>query len=230
MNNIIKYVTSDTAVILATGSSVNLITNEQWDKLKTFDMWGINNWIYHPSIVPKFYHMEIRYDEVLMRSRIAEKWELYKNVLWLVQRGRANITSCIDHPNEARILSYESVKSQNKAYGVTSLSQFVRYHNSSVTLVLDILYKIGYKHIIMAGIDLYNSKYFWSNGDTQYGKVHINYNKQGDGKTIEDVHQVYVIKDFILEMNEKFMKPAGREMFILNTDTALHPGLRLYEC
>ena len=74
VKELIHYKSSTTAVFLGSGRSINFIAPEGWEKIKGCDIWTVNNWIYHPFIVPDFYHIEVKhYNYKLMQRRIREK-------------------------------------------------------------------------------------------------------------------------------------------------------------
>ena len=50
---------SDQAVFLGCGPSINDITDEQWGKIDSMDVWTSNNWYIH-DVVPDFYHLEVK--------------------------------------------------------------------------------------------------------------------------------------------------------------------------
>ena len=90
---IVKHKGSDTAVFLGCGSSINNITQEQWNKIKQFDTWSTNNWAYH-SFVPKFYHLEMRKPNTPARKlhiQLIQKkmeHEAYNNTVFVINRDR----------------------------------------------------------------------------------------------------------------------------------------------
>lgn len=94
--------------------------------------------------------------------------------------------------------------------------------------MLDILYKFGYNKIILCGVDLLNSKYFWTNGDPKiYGEVHCNWNKEDTGNKINDPHKTHNVSGFIIYLNN-LMKNQDKEIFIINEKTKLYPDLMIF--
>jgi hypothetical protein len=234
LSDVQNNIKSNTAVILGTGSSINLITDTQWEQLKKFDLWAVNNWIYHPFIVPNFYHIEVKEDRKIMKERLEEKWNDYKNVIYIVPRNQEVVLNAIGHLDEAKIYYYEYIKRNNCAVDANYPMidrRYTRSFNASISVVLEMVYRFGYKNIILAGIDLYNSKYFWTDGDPNiYGRVHIQFNKDGkEGKTMNDPHQISHITEFIIDFNSRHCLPNGKEIYIINSSTVLYPSLRVWE-
>jgi hypothetical protein len=82
---------------------------------------------------------------------------------------------------------------------------------------------MGYEEIIIFGIDLSNSYYFWSDGGKEFGETHHKWNKQHEGKDPAQPHATYKIKDFIVDFNERWMKPNGRSLYVGHKNTLLYP-------
>ena len=73
-NQLMKLKGSDHCVFLGSGSSINNVTMKQWVKIRTMDVWTVNNWIYHPFIVPNFYHVEAKwYDYNILKRRFESR-------------------------------------------------------------------------------------------------------------------------------------------------------------
>lgn len=109
LSDLKQYISSDTAVFLGSCSSINYITDEQWNKLLSFDTWAVNNWVYHPTIVPKFYHLEVKqyHDNDILKRRFEEKWEKYKNTRFLTEIYKKElICEVIGHEHESNIYTY----------------------------------------------------------------------------------------------------------------------------
>ena len=233
-----QHIKSHIAVFLGSGSSVNNITEKQWEILKTFDLWGINNWVYHPDIVPHFYHIELKsYDWEIVRDRLEEKWGDYKHCHYVIPVNRDLITRAISHPESSKIYTYrfkprgEHPKYHNNntidANYNPSYPALIKSYDASVTLMMDMLYKFGYQYIILVGVDISDSKYFWTGGSEKvYGKVHHQWNKQHEGKSPNAPHNTSHVTDFIVDFNKRHMLPYKREIFIQSKKSALYPRLR----
>ena len=86
IREIYKHKKSDIAIFLGCGSSINDITEEQWNIIADHDIWTSNNWLYHP-IVPNFYHVEVKsYNKEIWKKRKQEKGTSYKNVVFIIIR------------------------------------------------------------------------------------------------------------------------------------------------
>lgn len=243
-----QYKKSDTAIFLGSGPSVNEITSEQQEVINTCDKWTLNNWIYHPTIVPDFYHLELKhFNFFIFQRRMEEKRELYKNVKFFIADKDRKITlrypggvtkkragSLIDaigsqHPYiykfKYRFLGKANDKIIDANYKMKP-NVITKKHVISITLMLEIMYKFGYKKIYLYGVDLNDSRYFWTGGDkATYGEVHHQHNKEHEGRSPDSPHTTHRIKDFVIDFNKRFMTPEGRQIFTATKNTMLYPGL-----
>ena len=95
-------------------------------------------------------------------------------------------------------------------------------YNVSLTLIIEALYKMGYEKVILYGVELTNSKYFWTD-NLEIDPVYVRTNK---GNKPDCFHTTYFIKDYIIDFNERFMKPLKREIVVGTKDTLLFPELK----
>jgi len=235
---------SHIAVFLGSGASVNDITEEQWSILTRFDLWAVNNWVYHPFIVPDFYHIEVKkYDALIVKERLTEKWSKYKNVNFVIPKPKGEkslVLDTIGHEKQSKIYTYDFNK--RGAHPLRSSAQIIdanydvkspiliKSYDASVTLLIDMLYKFGYKHIILVGVDLSDSRYFWTGGDSKvYGRVHHQWNKQHEGKSPNSPHNTFHVIYFIVDFNNRHMKPNRKEIFIQSKKSLLYKYMRHIE-
>jgi hypothetical protein len=230
---------SDVCVFLGSGKSINDINTDEWEKFKKYDTWAINNWIYHPFFVPKFYHIEAKYyDYSLLKQRLKEKKEQYKNTNFIFKESNIKINNKKEvlwkiADNFSNIYIYsrkrrKGISRDNKVWNSNYSIEKKYITNSydvSLSGILEMIYRIGYKTIIMYGVDLYNSYYFWSSGDQKYGKVHHLTNKAHENKNPEEPHNTWKIHEYIKDFNERWMIPNKRKMFVGNKKTMLFPEI-----
>jgi hypothetical protein len=241
--NIKKYVISECCVLLGSGSSINNITLEQWETLKRYDLFAVNNWVYHPFIVPNFYHIESKwYDYEILQNRLLEKRDLYKNTKFIFPENKIiTLKSGFKKPlkdivfDNAQIYTYKMKSRDPKRLTKTFNAEYsmdknllTKSYDMSLTLILELIYRMGYKYIILLGIDLINSYYFWTN-KPEYGQVHHQTNKEHEGKNPELPHATYNIKDYIISFNNYWMCPPEKSLLITHKETALYPYIPMVE-
>ncbi len=96
--------------------------------------------------------------------------------------------------------------------------------NSSVTMLLELLCRFKYKKVIFFGMDLTDSRYFWT-GKSEYGEVHCQWNKDHEGGNPKQPHNTAHIKNFVVWFSKKKMSKVGGKFFVGHKDTLLYPGL-----
>jgi len=231
----------NTAVFLGSGTSINRISKKQWKLIQQCDIWTVNNWVYHPMIVPDFYHVETKYYgyEILER-RFKEKKELYKNVKFIFQKGKAIKVNGRPRPLRNVIpldfnaYEYNMVKRDpkrthrpfNANYKVDT-TKLTKSYDMSITAIFELMCRMGYKNIVTFGIDLYDSNYFWTHGGKRFGEVHHQTNKEHEGKDSREPHNTFRIKDFLIDVNKRWMLPNKKRLWVGHEDTMLHPHLKM---
>ncbi|MHA2023947.1 MAG: hypothetical protein ACTSWQ_09835 [Candidatus Thorarchaeota archaeon] len=234
-----KYKNSSTAVFLGSGSSINDITDKQWAKLREFDLWTVNNWVYHPTVVPRFYHLELKsYGFPIVSRRFEEKKDKYKDVKFIVPEGKsltltngAKVRTLDAIPSCCEVFTYSWVnnktrekKNINASYQMRD-DVVTRSYGVSITSVLELMYKFGYERIVLYGVDLNNSLYFWTGGDPKYGKVHHQTNKAHENRSPKSPHSTSRIVTFITDFNSRWMVPKGGSIYVGTKKSMLYSDL-----
>lgn len=230
---------SDDAVLLCTGASINEISKNTWGWILAQDTFSVNNFVYHPWVVPRYNHLEIKsYDFPYEQRYLNEKWNKgWKNVGFIFPSERADyIASCIGHSNEAKIYTYKYIRRGDhpkKQPGIKIDAKFnvndgniYKSYDASMTSIIQMIYLMGYKRIIIYGMDMISSEYFWTNMNID---VHDKWNKAREGKAMNLPHNASHLKEYVISFNELHMKPKGREILIGNKSTALYPALKVFE-
>lgn len=225
-------------MVLATGESINSITDNQWDDIKSCDSVALNNFFYHPWFVPNMLAVELKkYDGPLAKERLTEKWAQWQHVKYIFPVNRAEyISSCL--PAGAQIQTYKFTARGDHPKTNPNVKINAKFnpddgniyksYDSSVTSLIHILYLMNYKNIIIYGATMRDSKYFWSSGDAKYGKVHHLFNKAHEHNDPNRPHNASHIKDYIIDFNDRHMLPAGRQIWVGDTNTALYPELEVW--
>lgn len=173
------YKKSDYGVFLGCGSSINDITDRQWELIDKCDVWVSNNFVYH-WYVPDFYHLELKSGKVswceLWKRRKHEKGATYDDVKFIINRDHCGhlLPRIGEHP---MIFGYPRKVWRNNNHANRDLNFGNHSNNASFTLVLDLMSRMKYKKTILFGVDLRDPKYFWTGKRKKFGKTHCNTNK-----------------------------------------------------
>jgi len=227
---------TDTAIFLGSGPSINDITHEQWRAISKFDTWTVNNFLYHFYTAIDFYHVEVKhYNKAIWKERKAAHGDRYKHTNFIINKNPKRKKILVDIIGEyGNIYEYNMHKVNlskdpivPKYKTPTDPNTLVCNLNSSVTMILELLYKFKYKKVIFFGVDMTSSEYFWSNG--KYGKTHCIFNKDHEkGKRATDPHSTSHIKNFMVWFSQQKMKEVGGQFYVGHKDTALYPDLEYF--
>jgi hypothetical protein len=189
--------------------------------------------VYHP-FVPKFYHVEVKkYNKDIVKRRIAERGDDYKDVTFIVNTKRRYILDVIGPKKNIYLYSMNKINVVKKSiipkYKPNNNPNVLTCNlNSSLTMLLELICRLKYKRVVFFGVDLLNSLYFWT-GKPEYGETHCQWNKDHEGKKPDDLHNTSHIKNFMIWFSKKRMSEIGGEFFVGHKDTMLYPELKLYD-
>ncbi len=213
-----KYKGSNIGFFLGCGETINDITPKQWDIITSNDVWVSNNFLYHP-LVPDFYHLELKSGKQdwldIWKMRYAKRTD-YDSVKFVVNKGHNDHLLYALDGEPPWIFGYP--RRVVKRNDDCSLKEDCATHsnNASFTLVMDLMFKMGYEKIIIFGVDLKHSRYFWT-GNKNFGKTHVQTNA-GRSHTSNHLTAGRVLK-YLKTFNKRQMK---RQTYIGYTDTMLH--------
>tara|TARA_B100000287_G_C20624600_1_gene777267 strand:+ start:305 stop:1036 length:732 start_codon:yes stop_codon:yes gene_type:complete len=197
------------AVFLGSGPSINNITKEQQEKLKQYDLWSSNSWIAHKTIIPDFYHLEVKAHRngKFAERMLKEKAEQYKDVNWILDNTRPYLLNYVKPELYENIYVYNKQhrNSNSGKYKVTEQIVGVSC-SASLTCILDVMIKMGYEKIYLIGVDLKSGEYFWTD-NPEYDDVGIPDIIQSckpDERSKNDIHSTAErgIHNFIAELGE----------------------------
>ncbi|MBS9404044.1 hypothetical protein KG088_10415 [Halomonas sp. TRM85114] len=238
---------SDTLFILGSGGSINDISEETWKEIKHSDSLGFNFWIMNDHI-PDFYMLELpKYPpnrEVILEWVNKRKFQLLENNTCVLMKdlefGLLDFNAYPEELKEASQILYKdslygsSMESKRKSLRyVRSLGldqrNLLYFCRGSLFSAIYFGWKLGYKKIVLGGIDLYNSGYFFDSDEyrdtlrplnEQRGKVHDTVNKAISNITMDEL---------VMLLDQDLLKPDGCELRVLNASSLLHPRIPLYE-
>lgn len=162
---------SDTVFVFGSGASLNDITEGEWAYFDEHDVFGFNAF-YNQRWLPVGFHLlrggvygELRWrafveeDSAIIRSN-----PLYSDTIFLVQGEYLGHLSnqLLGYgflPAGTRIFRYRSVRENGPP--TRSLAEGIRHVGTTLTDVVNAAYCLGWKEIVLVGVDLYDSRYFW---------------------------------------------------------------------
>ena len=248
------YKKSDRVFILGSGSSVNDLTPADWEHVSLSDSIGFNFWMVH-DFIPNVYFIEpLEYGlwETFLQLLELRKAHYFKTQFicnykdWQFYEGLFPLTKI---PKEiARNMyfysPYSLMASSRKL--VSSALWYWRFfkidraklvdiidHRATLSALIMFSVFAGYKEIVLVGVDLNDTAYFWeTNSSIQYkikppnlqtGKIH----RTADPEI--DINQYSIpIDEYIYLLDRIILKPRGISLFIASDKSRLYPRLKKY--
>lgn len=249
----IKNNNSDTVFILGSGASINQLTPKQWDIIKKNDSIGFNFWPIH-DFVPKYFVFELPRQEdrkEFFFEILKNKKDQYKNVEIIIKDYAQKYQTQEDFKKLGELFEQiyalddinllppkKSLLNQTIKYTQIYLRLFnkkdrvlkVPKLRATLSYVIYLSYLLGYKNIVLTGIDLVNTNYFYE--DPMYLEKSFRIPSSGQNKMIHktnDPEEGEVIISKIIEvLNNEIFKKSDVNLYIANKQSALYPTLSYY--
>jgi len=169
---------SDTVFIFGSGASLNDISPEEWRVIEAHDTMGFN-WFVHQTFVRCDYHLmrevgpsdlyEAGWRPQLMEFfRIARTNPRFADTIFLLQTGfrATNGNRAIGlglAPRDRRIFLWRSIVGASKPS--LSLRAGLAHGQGTLNECVNFAFLLGWRRIVLAGVDLYDRRYFWLDRD-----------------------------------------------------------------
>ena len=256
-----QYKKSDTLFILGSGHSITEITPNEWGYIKNNDSLGFNSWVFH-DFTPTYYCMETPIKSKHFKATINEfnlKAEEYKTVPFIIQYQHflksPNNYNNLELPKENiyfnaplmpnttsdRILNL--LLSWWEKNNAKSMSWLMHY-SGSLSYLVSMGYVMGYKNIVLLGIDLNDSRYYFHHQDANsssklYADIHDETMREMNMEVSNKIHDTaninttkkygcLPIDQYLYKFNE-ILKRSEVNLFIGNKNSKLHEGLPLFK-
>lgn len=245
-NNLVK---DNKIFILGSGSSINDYTNKEWNEISSNHSFGFNHWFYH-KFTPNYYSLEVLADSLLWKKQFSEFSKVhnaYKDVPIMI-RGAIyrNIDLSILNKDlkwflplelEAPIKSYKQLRKALKLFKFLSRFKYVNRKivlgsNASVVAIIFTAWRMGYKEIILCGVDLNNLEYFDSRARFSNDNVinNTNYKKNSNKlhKTARFDGGLLPVQEIIYAINEHLMIPLNIKLYVAKSSSLLSEKIPVY--
>jgi hypothetical protein len=244
-----QYKKSDSLCILASGSSINQISAERWAMIAQMDTAGINFWLFHP-FVPRMYFFEalapgdrIARDELffqLASRRAAEYADTLKVATTLPLelkcppqwQGHLYTYEPIPVParTQAEFRSGLKYLLRKGMFRPQTRIQRLFKQATSVSSLVALGVAMRYRRIILCGVDLQHSQYFFQDADLYPGSACVEFMPQHQPhKTNVAVPWYLPLTDVLPIFREIVLDPLGIEILVENKSSALWPAIRAWE-
>lgn len=254
--------TSDTLFILGSGASILSYSDKIWSIIGKHDSFGITNWLIH-DFAPTYYSFEysrLKANREIFNKNLFKAAEKLKHTVVFPKISKPNLLPYIDNTPVFQIDSYpkqllkhsyvlpimpgsrqniielEKELEELKKSGKYSPREFYDF-SLSFTVSLDNIIHFaviaGYKNIVLCGIDLNNTKYFYRENEKYYlnkgyqipesqqlnTNIHNNINPMKRGITVDKLFN---------SIDNIILKPFAIKLYVALKSSALHPRFNSY--
>jgi hypothetical protein len=244
---------SDTLFILGSASSINDIPEERWETIRRSDSVGINYWLAHP-FVPKFFHFEeLVYEQqpemhdafVRLAERRAEAYaETVKIVTELGStEGRRTLFEIPDTMkrnlyvgfsmpvaarNERELRSGIRFMQSIGAFSPHRGRRWLFKYGGSVIAMMTLGVRMGYKRIVLCGVDLNRQDYFYQDAERYPEYAHWEFSPRSERHlTTRQLSWLVPAQAAVCILKEMILDPAGIELFVESPVSTLYPRVPL---
>ena len=240
------YKKSDTIFVLGSGESINGITKEDWDHIAKYDSFGMNWWPVH-WFVPTFYYSSFPRQKIYFEyfcSIIGSKIRGYYNTVFFVSSNRAARRGI--HPrilpdffHSMQLVCFyeyeEPIRLKKGEFFSEETFKNKIYYRGGLSLVLDLINKMGYKNIVLLGVDLTKSNHFYDRYPEMQWQFETGYRKAVDEKlysphpTMDTKNGSKVpIDRYIYAVQDLYFKTRGIIIYVGSHKSILAERLPIY--
>ncbi len=169
---------SDTVFVFGSGASLNELSAGEWAHIAEHDTLGFNWWV-HQRFVRTDYHLirgipDSDTDQDVWRPQLQQYFDLlrgnpcFASTVYLVHSGFTAI-------NGNRALGYGYLPAGSRVFlwrssarvgpPSRSFADGLVHGQSTIQESINFAYLLGWKRIVLAGVDLYDRRYFWLPSD-----------------------------------------------------------------
>jgi hypothetical protein len=247
--NVLRIKKSNTVFILGSGPSINAIHKEKWSAIAKHDSMACNFWLFH-NFVPTFYFYEaIRCEngELLeVFRRVADRRAIEYAPCIKVVTGLANLAPEFDlfrpdpWANDLYTVYTIPVAARDESefiYGLRHLRwlrlfrssgtiRFIFKQASSVTGLIALAVRMGYKQIVLCGIDLHTGEYFFQNPQLYPDSAEVAFQPRNAPHLLITSQTWKILTDTaVVLMKHEILEPAGIKIYVENRSSRLWPAI-----
>jgi len=244
--------TSDTVFVLGSGWSINDITLERWKIIARHDTIGFNFWPVH-AFVPRIFVFEsIAYEGNdtwqfmfrMLKKVLERRAEDYANSVKIVtevqppairqlatelsEKFRKNLYVGYTAPVVARTESelaagIDYLRKQGE-FEVSNRVRWLFKYGGSVLAMLSLATRMGYKRVVLCGIDLGRQDYFYHHRERYPESADWEFAPRSDPHlTTRRLQWMVPAQDVVCEFKRRVLDPAGIALFVENRSSTLYP-------
>jgi len=243
---------SEVLFILGSGPSINQIPEARWQVMAKHDTAALNFWPLHP-FVPRMYFFESIGADVdrprnefllsVLQARAADYQQTIKVATEVHGRGRQTIDAVpeafrknlyVAHsvPAPARNLrelayAFEHLRARDFFHPHKNYAQLVKYASSLSALLL-LAARMGYRQMVLCGIDLKTQEYFFQEPTRFPQYAHLEFIPRWQPHdTNTPLEWRLPAAEVVEQIDRQFLQPEGINLYLENSNSALWPNIPL---
>lgn len=235
VNQLKNQRSSKKVFIFGSGYSINEITDRQWKHIEQNDTVSFN-WFIRQDFIPIDFHLirEISpddFDPGIWKKELDEYQEVlrnspyYENATFLIQGGFSAINGnrmigLNLLPEGSDIFRYTNKRGH---YGPSENFEEGLVHSSgTLSDVVNFAYLMGWNEIILCGVDLYDTRYFWLDYDETRDR------HKNEGHSHDEAHKTSGGIIDLMDQWGTYLKDRGVTLSVENPDSLLSDIIPVY--
>jgi hypothetical protein len=247
--NIGAVKTSDTVFVLGSGPSINAISTHKWNAIARHDSMACNFWLFHNFIPTIYFYEAIGYRDAkscdVFRRLTEKRAQQYRHCLKIVT-GVMHLAPDFDLFRPA---SWEGdlynvytipVAARNEPEFISGLRflrslglftrskrpTFIFKQSSSVTGLISFAVQMGYRQIVLCGVDLQNGEYFYQNQGLYPDGADVEFQPRTGPHLLVTPQPWTILTDTaVLAMKREILEPAAVKLYVENRSSRLWPAI-----
>jgi hypothetical protein len=226
---------SETAFVFGSGASLNELTAEEWAHVEQHDTIGFN-WFVRQEFVRCDYHLiraipDTDFSRAVWEPQVRDYFRLardnprFARTIYLVQTGfrATNGNRAIGYrllPQDNPVFLWRT--STDRAEPGRSFAEGLTHGVSTLQETVNFAYLLGWKRIVLVGVDLYDRRYFWLPPDRARAV------DEDRGASAGDTHSAGGVIERLGAWREQFAAD-GVELLVYRQESLLSRVLPVYE-
>jgi hypothetical protein len=251
--NVLAIKKSDTVFLLGSGPSINLISKQKWSSIAKHDSMACNFWLFH-DFVPTFYFYEAigcregKISEVfrhIVQKRaqeyarcvkvatgmmlLAPDFDLLRPDAW--NQDLYNVyTIPVAARNEVEFVHGLRLLRSLGLFSPSGRIRFIFKQASSVTGLISLAVRMGYKQIVLCGVDLHTSEYFYHDPELYPDGAEVEFQPRNAPHLLvtpqpQKISWKILTDTAIVLVNREILEPAGVKIYVENRSSRLWPAI-----
>ena len=231
---------SDTLFILGSGPSIRRVRPSQWEYVSQHESFGINFSLLL-DIVPTYQLMEdgkVAWHRELTKRVLAPRRRRLSPAIWFISNRH---TRRLIHPrytpelfpDPARVCVFQLPErlllGRDRPFTAEDFEKSVRYRGT-MSLVLYLGMQLGYKRLVLLGVDLHTPRHFFEDMEEMRAYVENVSRDQLDDRLplafmIPKAGMLRSLDEYLYALNELHFSRKGIELYVGNRDNMLCPRI-----